>query len=73
MQIEADSVVARTSSRTDRPCAADVAPPRYPHVQEEASHSGLLDPQERPRAWRTGGRATENATAKVGGRPRGLD
>ena len=43
-QKKAGSAVARTSSRAARPCAADAAPPRYPHVREEASHSGLLDP-----------------------------
>ena len=44
--MEAGSAVARTTSRTARPCAAGAAPPRSPHVREEASHSGLLDPRE---------------------------
>ena len=52
--MEAGSAVARTSSRAARPCAADAAPPRYPHVREEASRSGLLGPRRRPRAWHTG-------------------
>ena len=56
-QMEAGSAVARISSRAARPYATDAAPPRYPHVREEASRSGLLDPQRRPRAWRTGGAA----------------
>ena len=50
VQIEAVSAVARTSSRAARPCVADAAPPRYPHVWEEASQSGLLGPRGRPRA-----------------------
>ena len=49
--MEVGSAVARSSSRATRPCAADAAPPRYPHVREEASRSGQLDPRERPRAW----------------------
>ena len=53
--MEASSAVTRTTSRTARPCAAGAAPPRSPHVQEEASHSGLLDPRERPRADARGG------------------
>ena len=56
-QMEAGSAVARTSSRAARHCAADAAPPRYPHVREEASRFGLLGPRGRPRAWRTGGAA----------------
>ena len=47
--MEAGSAVARTTSRTARPCAAGAATPRSPHVREEASHSRLLDPRERPR------------------------
>src|SRR6185503_13036513 len=50
-QMEAGSAVARTSSRAARPCAVDAAPPRYPHIREEASRSGLFDPRRRPRAW----------------------
>ena len=38
-----------------RPCAASAAPPQSPHVREEASHSGLLDPRERTRANAQGG------------------
>ena len=53
--MEAGSAVMRTTSRTARPCAAGAAPPRSPHVREEASHSGLLDLRERPRADARGG------------------
>ena len=58
--MEAGSAVA-TSSRAARPYAADAAPPRYPHIREEASRSGLLDPRERPRALarRRGGKQGE--------------
>ena len=41
VQMEAGSAVARSSSRAARPCAVDAAPPRYPHVREEAPRSGL--------------------------------
>ena len=66
--MEAGSAVARTSSRAARPYAADAAPPRYPHVREDASHSGLLDPRERPRvsARRRSGKQ-EAAAAKERG------
>ena len=47
--MESGSAVARTTSRMARPRAASAAPPRSPHVREEASLSGLLDPQERTR------------------------
>ena len=66
--MEADSAVARSSSRAARPYAADAAPPRYPHVREEASRSGLLDPRERPRASarRRGGKQEGAATKERG-------
>ena len=51
VQMEVGSAVTRTSSRAARPYAADAAPPRYPHVREEALRSGLLGPRRRPRAW----------------------
>ena len=68
VQMEAGSAVARTFSRAARPCAADAAPPRYPHARKKASSSGLLDPRERPRAWacRRGGKQ-EGAAAKERG------
>ena len=71
--MEAGSAVARTSSRAAHPCAADAAPPTYPHVREEVSRSGLLDPRERPRASarRRGGKQ-EGAAAKEGARVRPL-
>ena len=56
--MEAGSAVARSSSRVARPCAADAAPPRYPHIREEVSRSRLQGPRGRPRSWRTGGAAT---------------
>jgi hypothetical protein len=62
--MEAGSAVARISSRTVRPCAAGAVPQRYTHVREEALHFGLLDPQERPRVWRTGGRVAKNTAAR---------
>ena len=65
VQMEAGSAVARTSSRAARPCAADTAPPRYPHIREEASRSGLLGPRGRPRAWRTGGKGRYCSSAIV--------
>ena len=65
VQMEAGSAVARTSSRAVRPCATDAAPPRYPHIWEEASRSGLLGPRRRPRAWRTGGAALFTAATVV--------
>ena len=71
VQMEAGSAVARSSSRATRPCGADATPPRYPHIWEEASRSGLLDPRERLGLGRAGG-----ATSKRGRRPRrglGLD
>ena len=72
--MEAGSAVARTSSHAARPCAADAAPPRdaappkYPHVREEASRYGLLDPRRRPRAWarRRGGTAARPGTVHGG-------
>ena len=66
--MEVGSAVARCSSRAARPCAANAAPPKYPHVREEVSRSGLLDPQERPRtsACRRGGKQ-EEAVAKERG------
>ena len=68
MQMAAGNAVARTSSRAARPCAADTAPPRYPHIREEASHSGQLDPRERPRAsGRRRGSKQEGAAAKKRG------
>ena len=67
-QMEASSTVAGSSSRAARPCAADAAPPRYPHVREEASRSGLLDPRERPRAsTRRRGGKQEGVAAKERG------
>ena len=68
VQMEAGSAVARSTSRAARPCAADAAPPRYPHVREDALHSGLLDLRERPRASarRRGGKQ-EGAAAKERG------
>ena len=68
VQMEAGNLVARTSSRAARPYAADAAPTRYPHVQEEASRSGLLDPRERPRASarRRGGKQKAAAAKERG-------
>ena len=66
--MEVGSAVARTSSRAARPCAADAAPLRYPHVREEASRSGLLGPRRRPRAWarRRGGTVARSAIVHGG-------
>jgi hypothetical protein len=67
VQMDAGRAVARTSSRGARPCAVDAAPPRYPHVREEASCFELLDPRERPRVWaqERGGQGREGAAVRV--------
>ena len=66
--MEAGNAVARTFSRAAHPCVVDTARPRYPHVREEVSRSGQLDPRERPRAsGRRRGSKQEGAAAKERG------